>query len=219
MSTPPVSADQGRFAVSGACAGAVSAFAFTVIHDLLISDIWFSLIPMLAAGALCGLCFGWSYALLVETPSIAGWLRYNLLYVALFALLGAVSALIFEPVTTMAAVVSANGPPDALIGQAMPMTTAFTLGMAILVLLLYGPSWKRLGAVWLTCVVLVLLLGLNVSVIGLVDIPRGSLYLLAEMFGLIVALNAVYVAVFVALQGRRLYNTKPALPLREWPEV
>ncbi|MEZ4769478.1 MAG: hypothetical protein R2844_13750 [Caldilineales bacterium] len=166
------SASKGRYAASGAVAGAVSALAFTVIHDIFISDIWFSLVPMLAAGALCGLCIGWSYALLVRESSAGSWLRYNLLYVAMFALLGALSVLAFEPVTTMAAVVSANGPPDALIGQALPLTAAFTLGMAILVTLLYRAGWKRFGAVLLTCVTLVLLLGLNVSVIGLVDIPR-----------------------------------------------
>jgi hypothetical protein len=172
-----------RCAGSGAVAGATSTLVFTVVHDIFISDIWFSLLPMLVAGALCGLCLGWSYALLVSTPSVGSWLRYNLLYVAMFALLGAISALVFEPITTMAAVVSVNGPPDVLIGRAMPMTTVFTVMMAALVTLLYGPSWKRFGAVLLTCVVLVLLLGLNVSAIGLVDIPRGSLYLVPRCLG------------------------------------
>lgn len=193
-------ASKGSYAVSGVVAGVTSTVVFTVIHDIFISDIWFSLIPMLAAGALCGLCVAWSYALLVSAPSTGSWLRYNLLYVAMFALLGVLSVLAFEPVTTMAAVVTANGPPDALIGQAMPLTALFTVGMAVLVTLLYRAGWKRFGAVLLTCVVLVLLLGLNVSAIGLVDIPRGSLVLVAEMFGLIVALNAVYVVVFLALQ-------------------
>ena len=202
---------KGRYVVSGAVAGTISTLVFTVIHDLFISDIWFSLIPMLVAGALCGLCVAWSYALLVPTSSVGGWLRYNLLYIAMFALLGAISVLVFEPVTTMAAVVTANGPPDALIGQAMPLTALFTVGMAVLVTTLYGAGWKRFGAVLLTCVVLVLLLGLNVSVIGLVDIPRGSLYLVAEMFGLIVALNVVYVLVFLALQWRRLAHQSPNL--------
>jgi hypothetical protein len=52
--------------------------------------------------------------------------------------------------------------------------------------------------------VLVLSLGLNVSAIGLVDIPRGSLYLIMELFGLIVALNGVYAVVFVALERQSL---------------
>jgi len=36
---------------SGAVAGALSVFVFTIIHDILISDIWFSLLPMAVVGA------------------------------------------------------------------------------------------------------------------------------------------------------------------------
>jgi hypothetical protein len=194
----------GRYARSGAASGAISAFVFAIIHDLFISDIWFSLIALVAAGAVCGLCLGWSYALLVAAPSLGGWLAYNLLYVAMFALLGAASVLLYEPVTTLSAVIAANAPPDELIRQAMPMTAAFTLGTAALVSLLYPKSWRRFGAILLTCTVLVLSLGLNVSAIGLVDIPRGSLYLIMELFGLIVALNGVYAVVFVALERQSL---------------
>jgi hypothetical protein len=194
----------GRYARSGAAAGAVSAFAFAIIHDLLISDIWFSLIALLAAGALCGLCLGWSYALLVAAPSLRGWIRYNLLYLAMFLLLGTASVLVYEPVTTLTAVIAANAAPDELIRQAMPMTVAFTLATAALVSLLYPKSWTRFGAILLTCTVLVLSLGLNVSAIGLVDIPRGALYLILELSGLILALNGVYVVVFIALERRSL---------------
>jgi hypothetical protein len=63
---------------------------------------------------------------------------------------------------------------------------------------LSGCGWPRFGAVLLTCVVLVLLLDLNVSVIGLVSFLSSSLYLVIEMLGLIVALNVVYVVVFIA---------------------
>ena len=61
---------------------------------------------------------------------------------------------------------------------------------------------------------LVLLLGLNVSAIGLVTIPRGSLYLVLEMFGLILALNVVYVAVFFVLERKSLVggNTPEPAP-------
>jgi hypothetical protein len=85
----------------------------------------------------------------------------------------------------------------------MPMTAVFTLGMAAIITLLYGRSWVKFASVLLTCIVLVALLGLNVSVIGLVSIPLGSFYLIVEMFGLIVALNVVYVAVFMVLERRR----------------
>jgi hypothetical protein len=84
------------------------------------------------------------------------------------------------------------------------MTIGFTLGMAVLITLLYGRSLTKFAAVLLTCVVLVALLGLNVSAIGLVAIPAGSLIVIAELFGLIVVLNAVYAAAFVVLERRRL---------------
>ena len=56
----------------------------------------------------------------------------------------------------------------------------------------------------LTCSVLVLLLGLNVSAMGLVAIPRSSLYLVAEMFALILVLNVAYVLVFIFLERKSL---------------
>jgi hypothetical protein len=191
---------------SGAVAGAVSAFAFAIIHDVFISDIWFSLLMMIVAGAVCGLCIAWSYGLLVGAPSTGSWLGYNVLYVVMFALLGVTSVLVYEPVTTIGALIEANEPPDELFGQAMPMTVVFTLATAVLVSLLYGRGRRRTGAVLLTCTVLVLLLGLNVSVIGLVAIPRGSLYLVVELFALILAINVVYVAVFIGLERKSLFG-------------
>jgi hypothetical protein len=158
------------------------------------------LLPMLVAGALCGSLVSWAYHLLVAIPSQRGWLVYNLIYVALLGLLGAASVLFFEPVTTMAAVMMLNSPPTELINQAMPMTVVFTLGMAALITLLYGRSISKFFAVLLTCAVLVALLGLNISAIGLVDIPSGSLIVIAELFGLIVVLNAFYVIVYVVLE-------------------
>jgi hypothetical protein len=192
------------YARSGAVAGAASAFAFTIIHYVFISDIWFSLPMMMVAGAVCGLCIGWTYVLLFKAPSTASWLQYNMIYVAMFVLLGALSVLVYEPVTTVAALVSANGPPDELIRQATPMTILFTLAAAALVSLLYAQRWTHLLAILLTCTVLVLLLGLNVSAIGLVHFPSGSVYLVLEMFGLILAINLVYVALFVALERKSL---------------
>jgi hypothetical protein len=200
-----------RYVRSGAVAGAVSAFAFALIHHLFISDIWFSLIIMMPAGALCGGCVGWTYGLLFESPSVGSWLRYNMLYVAMFVLLGAASVLVFEPVTTIAALVAANEPPDALIGQAMPMTIVFTLAIAVLISWLYGRNWLHYGAILLTCTMLILFLGLNVSVIGLVFIPGNSLYLIGELFGLIFAINLIYVAAFIAFERKSLVSGNEVL--------
>lgn len=191
-----------RSMLSGSVAGAVSALVFAAMHRLFISDIWFSLPVLMVAGAVCGLCIGWTYSLLFESASIRSWLVYNVLYVAMFALIGVVSVLVFEPVTTIAALLMSSGPPDYLFKQAMPMTLASTLVMVVIIGKLYGRTWKHYLAILLTCTVLVLLLGLNVSVIGLIAIPRSSLYLIAELFALILTLNLVYVVVFLGLERR-----------------
>jgi hypothetical protein len=187
-------------AILGAFSGIVSTLIFTSIHDIFISNIWFMVLPMLLAGALCGALLSWSYRLLAAIPSKRGWLVYNLIYAALFGILGMASVLIFKPVTTMAAVITLDGPPTELINQAMPMTIVFTLGMTVLITLLYGRSITKFLVVLLTCTALVALLGLNVSAIGLVAIPSGSMVVIAELFGLIVVLNAVYMMVYVMLE-------------------
>lgn len=179
-------------------AGGLSTFAFTAVHHLLISNIWFSFPFMLVAGALCGLCISWSFGL-VARQTVGGWLRYNLLHVIVLVLLGVTSALVFDPVVSMAALMQSNGPPDALIAKALPMTLVFTLVAALVLSALYGLSWRNFGAILLTSGVLVLLLGLNISALGLVSIPRGSFYLVAEFLGLVVLLDIVYAAAFLAL--------------------
>lgn len=207
MTNSVTAVSHGRFAVTGAIAGAVSTLVFTVIHDIFISDIWSMLVIMLIAGAVCGLCIGWSYGLLVPEPSLASWLGYNLLYLLQLILLGIVSELMFEPQTTIAALSASGDLPGGLIGQAMPLAVVFTLLTAVVITLLYRRSWAAFAAVLLTCALLVLLLGHNVFILGLVAIPRGSFYLVMEMFGLIIALNVVYVAVFVLLERRRLLGS------------
>lgn len=191
-----------RYNLSGAIAGTISAFSFTIIHDIFISDIWFSLLPMLIAGALCGLCISWSHILLLPWPKFRNWLIFNGIWVVMFILLGLVSVVIYEPVTTMAALIAANGPPTELINQAGPMTAIFTLAVAIALALYYRASWRKFLALLLTSVVLVALLGLNVSTIGLVSIPGSGWFLVLEMFILIIVLNLVYVAVFTLLERR-----------------
>jgi hypothetical protein len=197
----------GNFIRSGALAGALSVFAFTIIHDLFISDIWFALVIMLIAGALCGLCIGWSYALLTKAPSTGSWWRYNMLYVGLLFLLGIVSVLIFEPPTTIAALSAANEPPEQLIRQAYPFTALFTLFAAVFISLIFRANWRQFSVVLLTCTILIFLLGLNVSVLGLVYIPHGSLYLVTEFFGLILFINVVYATFFMALERKRLLGS------------
>lgn len=59
-----------RYLFSGAMAGILSAISFAFIHALFISNIWFSVVPMIVAGALCGLGISWSYRVVVKRPSL-----------------------------------------------------------------------------------------------------------------------------------------------------
>jgi len=194
-------------------AGLVSALVFAIIHHIFISNIWFSLLIMVFAGAACGLCIGWTYGLIFPSPIIRSWVLLNLLFVTMFALLGIVSVLVYEPVTSIAALVFANEPPDELIRLAMPMTVVFTMVMALAVSLVFGRNWKHYAAIFITCVTLVLFLGLNVSVIGLVTIPVGSFYLVLELFALILALDLVYAAVFLGLERDRFFRKAQVHPV------
>jgi hypothetical protein len=51
-----------------------------------------------------------------------------------------------------------------------------------------------------TATVLVFALGLNISIIGLVEIPRSSAYIVAELVGLILTIVVAYAVVFVVLE-------------------
>src|SRR5262245_16520875 len=189
----------GGFAGIGALAGVFAAFTFTVVHQLVISAIWFALPAMLVAGALCGTCIAWSYLSVVRTPSLASWLRYNLIYLVMFVALGGVSMFTFDPVTTIAALLATTEPPVALIGQALPLTGMFIVAAAALLTLLYRPSLTGAIAILVTVAVLVLLLGLNISILGFVDVPSGEVQVLGETLGLLLALTSTYAVGVLAI--------------------
>jgi hypothetical protein len=191
------------FVGAGALAGVLSALVFTAIHQWLINPIWFALPVMLLAGGLCGMCLTWSYALVIDTPTVRSWLLYNLLYLVMFAALGLTSLIAFEPVTTIAALLQTNEPPRQLIGRALPVTGLFTLATAALLSVLYRPGWRGTAGILVTNVVLVLFLGLNISVLGMVAVPRAESGVLAEVFALLLALSVIYVAAVVVLERSR----------------
>ena len=197
-------APTANFLRSGTIAGLVSALIFTIVHQIFISDIWFSIPIMLIAGALCGPSLGWSYGVLVSVPTLKNWLAYNLVYMAMFGILGAVSVAAFDPITTVEALIEVNESPNELIGKAMPLTVVFTFLMAGIVTVLSTRRWANFGSALLACVILVLSLGLNVSIIGLVSLPSGSLYLVVELFALILAPGSVFAVAFAILERKQL---------------
>lgn len=184
---------------SGGIAGFMSVLIFTWVHDLFISDIWATLPIMGAAGVVCGVSLAWSYSALVQQPSSETWIAYIAGFAVMFCLLALASVVVFEPVTTMAAVLAAGGPIDDLFGRALPLSIGFAVVFPIVLVRLFGRGWSSLGPPLVTSVLLMALLGMNVSAIGLVDIPVEGWYLVAELLGLVVTLGVVYMIVALAV--------------------
>jgi hypothetical protein len=192
-----------RFPLTGAIAGAFSSLVFMFVHDLLISDIWFSLVTMLVSGALCGAAVAWTYAMLFSRRTIVGWLGYNLLYVGALVAIGLASLLIYEPVATAADLIAAGGgAPIELIRQATPLSVASILIAASVIHWLWGRGIGQFLAIFLTCALVIVLLGINVSVLGLVEFNRQGWMLVVFTYGLTLLLNATFVTAFVALEWR-----------------
>jgi uncharacterized membrane protein YuzA (DUF378 family) len=190
--------------VSGAVAGAASAFAFTALHHLMISDIWFSLPFMLAAGAVSGACLAWTYGMLFGAPRAGRWWLYNGAWVALLVLLGAASFVVYEPVTTMAALMAAGGaPPPELFRRATPLTVAFILGTTMAASLVWGRSLAKAASILVTTTVIIVLLGINLSVLGLVELDGSAVFMLAEMLLLVMALLFGFAGIFQLMERRR----------------
>ncbi len=199
----PARAHASRAAL-GAIAGATSVVAFTIVHFFVISDIWWSLVPMLIAGAACGAVLAATFGLMPpHRRTTAGWFAYNAVWVVLLGALSVVSILVFEPVVTVRELIEANsGPPDELIGQALPMTAVFTVLSAAVVSRLVIGRWSAFIPVLGTAAVVVVLLGLNLSITGLAEFESGEGLLMAELFGLVVLLAGVYAVVYWIIERR-----------------
>jgi hypothetical protein len=195
--------DLTHFALIGAFAGALSALVFTVVHQLIISSIWFAIGSMLLAGALSGLCLAWSYVVAVKVKSARTWFAYNSLYVVVLVALGITSMLMFEPVTTIQQLLLSKKPPTALIGRALPVTGLFTFFSAAVLSGIHRPSWRGTAAIFITNLVIVLFLGMNISILGFVAVPRSSLWVLGEVLLLILTLAAVYAFTVLFLEKER----------------
>lgn len=193
----------------GASAGAISVVVFTLVHHLTISDIWSMLPMMLMAGAACGACITWTFQGLFQRRSLRLWAASNLMILAALAVLAAASIVIYEPVTTMAAIMDRGGPVDDLIMQALPLTALYIVVMTVTLGLAFGQERADYLRLLTTITVLTLLVGINVSVLGLVEFAGDSTLPVLEFFALIVMLDAVYAFAFAVLRRRWLTGQEP----------
>lgn len=190
----------------GAAVGGLVAVGFAVVHDVMISDIWFNVGPMLVAGAGCGLCIVWSYRTTTIAHAWGRWVAYNASLTVLLVGLGGVSLVVLDPRLTMAALMVASDPLGEVIPPAVPLMAAATMVGALVVWLLFSRRRHAAVPILVTQLVLVLLVGHNLAILGLVELTSDALPLVWKFIGLTVLLAAAFAGgvVILAVLGRRL---------------
>lgn len=187
----------------GALAGAVAVLVFTWVHQWMIKPIWFAFPTMLVAGVACGASLAGTYGIVTSRPSAGGWLEFNGWFLLMFVCLGVASQAAFTPVTTIAELLRAQRPPNDLIARALPMTGAFVMGASALLVLRYRPDLSGTLAIVGTTALLVALLGLNLSILGFVSVPRSERFVLGEVLALLLTILGSFSLVVLALgRGR-----------------
>lgn len=198
----PLSANsRGRTLLFGGLAGVIATLLFVALHAVLILDIWDMLVPMSLSGALCGVSLAWSYDQAVNTPSVATWITMNGAYVATLVALGAVSIVWFEPTWTFAELSAEGAPLGELFSRAAPLMVAFALAGSLPIWAIFSRELPALAPILVAETLLVLLLGHNVAIIGLVDFSSGGWGTVGEMFGFVALIGAAFAGSFVALES------------------
>lgn len=203
-----------RALLTGAAAGVIAVVVFAAVHQLIISDIWFSLIPMAIVGALCGVALAWSYGVLVDRPSAGSWLAYIALHMTLLIGLGAASIAVYEPIIPMAALLGAGEPPGELIARALPLSVGFAVASAAFIAALWRRTLAAFAAALVVTSTLTFLFGLNISVLGLVAFSRAGAAVVAEFFALIALIMVTYAGSYLAIERLLAHRTMAKAALR-----
>lgn len=177
---------------AGAAAGVVATTVFTLAHHLFIIPIWWAFPFMAVAGALCGAVLAWCYRRLVEAGTGRSWAVFVGMFIFMFGLLALASSIVYEPIITMAEVVESTGGNPIPIGESMGLMVVFTFGWAGFLSVFYRRGWRGFAAALAATAILMLILGVNVSTMGLVEIPTTGWVLVLEFFGYLVALGVSF---------------------------
>lgn len=195
MDTNHVARGRGRVEPGlaiGAVAGGLTVLGFTILHDLVISDIWFSLVPMLIAGVICGLCLAWSYRSTTGSRSAARWYGYNASYLLILMALGAVSLVVLEPRFTIAELMVADDPLGDLLPPAVPLLIVGPLVGTAITWALFGRNRGSIVPILVTQYIIGFLLGHNLAALGAVVWVSEIVPLVAEFVALTGALAVAY---------------------------
>ena len=199
-----------RSPLLGAAAGVLATLAFTVLHDLWISDIWATFAPMLMAGALSGLSLAWSYSTVPGADSPRRWLGYNAVHVGLLLTLGVVSLAVLDPIMSMAEIMASADPLGDVLPSAVPLMVAAVVVGTGVVWMAYGRRPRSLAPMLVTQAMLVFFIGHNLAILGLVDIPANERARLFSFVGVTVLLGASFAVLDQGLEAIRAWRSPRA---------
>lgn len=176
----------------GAASGAITVLVFTALHDLLITDIWDMIGPMVFSGAVCGACLVWSYRATRTDHTPQRWWTYIGICSGLLVALGPLSVLTLDSRWTIAEMSNNEDAMALLMPPAIPlMAVAAVVGTAVLWLWL-GRRPHALLPLLLTQVLLVFFAGHQLAFLGLIETGSHTVVALAEFGGLILLLGALF---------------------------
>jgi hypothetical protein len=118
--------------------------------------------------------------------------------------LGAASFLLLEPRFTMAEVLNASDPVARLLPPAMPLIVGGTVVGTLVLWLGFGRRWRALFPMFVTMALLMFLVGHNLAVLGLVEIPTEAFYRVLEFVGLTVFLASAFASGVWPLEKARM---------------
>jgi hypothetical protein len=191
--------------LNGAGAGGLTVLTFAVLHDLWIADIWFNVGPMVFSGAVCGLSIVWSYRAATTDHSWRRWYAYNGACALALVTLGAASFLLLEPRFSMAEIMEADDALARLLPPAMPLIAVGTVVGTLVIWMAYGRRPRALLPTLVTQGLLMFLVGHNLAILGLVDIPNDQAYRIVEFVGATVFLSGAFAlsTMLIHLTGSR----------------
>ncbi len=189
--------------VDGAISGGLTVLLFAFVHDLWIADIWFNSVPMVLSGALCGLAIVWSYNTSVSPHSTKRWFIHICVLVLLLVALGWMSFALLDPRFTIAEAMAMNNALAELIPPALPLMIGAIIVGTCLVWIGYGRRAAALLPALVVQVLLVFLVGHNLAILGLVEIPEDMSAPFMEFIGLTALLGFGFAAGVVILTRLR----------------
>lgn len=189
---------------AGSLAGIFSTFVFALTHHFFIENIWYAFFIMASVGMISGISLAFTYFYIVEIPTAQNWGLYNLIFVVKYVMLGAVSILVFEPVTTIPEIMQLNHRSGDMYTTALPLAIVFMLIFSFIMSIMFAQKPRQFLAIMLTSIVMTIGLGLNVSILGLVYTNKSGLELIMEVMGLVVLIMGTFSFSFLYF-GKKIF--------------